>query len=202
MKNVLQPSNLVFLVGFVVFFYIRYVFASRTKGEKKAVNRFGLLERILLGMMFPPTFLLPLLYLFTPLLAFADYRPLPMVPWIGAAVMVMALWLFWRSHADLGKNWSVSLEIRDGHELVTHGVYRFVRHPMYAAIWLWALAQGMLLANWLAGWSMVPVFLAMYGLRVSREEQLMCESFGDEYREYMHQTGRLLPRMKRVIGRT
>jgi protein-S-isoprenylcysteine O-methyltransferase Ste14 len=36
-----------------------------------------------------------------------------------------------------------------------------VRHPMYAAIWLWAVAQGMLLANWLAGWSIVPVFAAM-----------------------------------------
>ena len=113
------------------------------------------------------------------------------------ACIPIILWLFWRSHADLGQNWSVSLEIREGHQLVTHGVYRHIRHPMYASIWLWALAQGMLLANWLAGWSMVPAFAAMYFLRTPREEQLMCESFGEPYRDYMRQTGRLFPRVKK-----
>jgi protein-S-isoprenylcysteine O-methyltransferase Ste14 len=42
--------------------------------------------------------------------------------------MTLAVWLFWRSHADLGRNWSPSLELREGHELVTEGVYRYVRH--------------------------------------------------------------------------
>jgi protein-S-isoprenylcysteine O-methyltransferase Ste14 len=108
--------------------------------------------------------------------------------------MAGSLWLFWRSHADLGQNWSVSLELRQGHQLVTQGVYRRIRHPMYASIWLWALAQGMLLENWLAGWSVVPAFAVMYLLRTPREEQMMCELFGDAYQDYMRQTGRLFPR--------
>jgi protein-S-isoprenylcysteine O-methyltransferase Ste14 len=195
--NALEPWNIVFLFGFVVFFYIRYVFVQRTKTERKAVSRFDRLERILLAAMFPPTVVLPLLYLFTPLLAFADYRLPVFVPWFGAAIMAVSLWLFWRSHADLGQNWSVSVELREGHQLVTRGVYRLIRHPMYASIWLWAIAQGMLLQNWLAGWSLVPVFAAMYILRTPREEQLMCESFGEAYREYMGQTGRLFPCIKR-----
>lgn len=87
----------------------------------------------------------------------------------------------------------MSLELRDGHELVTHGMYRTIRHPMYASIWLWSLAQGMLLANWLAGWSVLPVFAAMYFLRVPREERLMVEAFGDAYREYARRTGRVVP---------
>ncbi len=198
--NVLQPWNLVFLTGFIVFFGTRYVFAHRTRGEEKAVNRFDRREKVLLGVMFPPTMLLPLLYLFTPLLAFADYQLPPLVPWVGTALMVVALWLFWRSHADLGQNWSVSLELRQGHQLVTRGVYQYIRHPMYAAIWLWAIAQGMLLANFLAGWLVLPAFAAMYFLRVSREEQMMCETFGDEYREYMRQTGRLLPRLRSILA--
>ena len=114
--------------------------------------------------------------------------------------MVIALWLFWRSHADLGMNWSVSLELREGHELVTHGVYRFIRHPMHAAIWLWSVGQGMLLANWLAGWSVVPVFAAMYWLRTPREEDLMCQMFGDQYRTYMRTTGRIVPRFG-IVGK-
>lgn len=195
--NVLQPWNMVFLAGLIVFFWIRHEFINRTRHVKKTVRRFDALEKVLLFAMFPPSLVLPLLNLFTPLLAPADYRLPTLVPWIGAAVMVASLWLFWRSHADLGQNWSVTLELREGHELVTHGVYRFIRHPMYASIWLWALAQGMLLPNWLAGWSMAPVFAAMYFLRTPREEQLMCESFGDEYRQYMLQTGRLFPRVKK-----
>jgi protein-S-isoprenylcysteine O-methyltransferase Ste14 len=194
--NALRPWNMVFLIGLVVFFWIRHVFIKRTRGEKKTVSRFDGQEKILLLLMFPPSLLLPLLYLFTPLISWADYRLPPLVPWLGAAVMLTSLWLFWRSHADLGQNWSVSLEVREGHQLVTQGVYRLVRHPMYASIWLWAIAQGMLLENWLAGWSMVPVFAAMYFLRTPREEALMCEFFGDEYRQYMRRTGRLFPRIR------
>ncbi len=66
---------------------------------------------------------------------------------------------------------------------------------MYASIWLWGIAQGMLLENWLAGWSVVPVFAAMYFLRTPREEQMMCETFGEQYRAYMRRTGRLFPRI-------
>ena len=195
--NILQPWNIVFLVGFVIYFWIRHVFIERTKSEKKAVSRFDGLEKILLISMIPPIILLPFIYLFTPVIAFADYRLPALVPWFGAATMVTSLCLFWRSHADLGQNWSVSLELREGHQLVTHGVYRFIRHPMYASIWLWGIAQGMLLQNWFAGWSVLPWFAAVYFLRVPREERLMCESFGDEYREYMRQTGRLFPRIKK-----
>lgn len=193
----LQPWNLVYLAGFVVFYWTRHVFINHTKGEKKIVRRMDGQEKALLMGMAPGTLFLPLLHLFTPVLKFADYRLPPVVPWIGAVMMVISLRLFWRSHADLGKNWSVSLEVREGHQLVTQGVYRSVRHPMYTAIWLWAVAQGMLLENWLAGWSVVPAFAAMYFLRTPREEQLMCEQFGDQYREYMRRTGRLLPRLTR-----
>jgi len=50
-----------------------------------------------------------------------------------------------RTHKDLGRNWSVTLEVREQHALVTNGVYSRVRHPMYSAFWLWALAQALLL---------------------------------------------------------
>lgn len=195
--NVLEPWNIVFLVGWLVFYRIRGVYVKHTKHETKTVRHFDRTEKLLLAGMVPPTLLLPMIYLFTPLLNFANYPLPPAAPWIGAAVMIASLWLFWRSHADLGKNWSVSLEIRDGHQLVTDGVYRYVRHPMYSAIWLWAVAQGLLLANWLAGWSMVPAFGAMYFLRTPREERMMCETFGDAYRDYMQSTGRLWPRLFR-----
>ncbi len=193
--NILQPWNTVFFVGFVAYLGIRHAFAKRTKSQKKTVSRIDGLEKILLVTVITASLLLPVLYLFTPLLGFADYRFPVLVPLIGTPVMVISLWLFWRSHADLGQNWSVSLELRENHELVTHGIYRTIRHPMYASIWLWDFAQAMLLQNWVAGWCALLTFAAMYFLRTPREEQLMCEAFGEEYREYMRKTGRLFPRM-------
>ncbi len=193
--NVLQPPNALFFIGLVVYFWIRHVFMNRTKTEKKIVRRIDGVEKLLLGMMLSAVLLLPLLYLFTPILSFGDYYLPWSVRWAGSAIMVASLWLFWRSHVDLGQNWSVSLEIRENHELITNGVYRSVRHPMYTSIWLWSIAQGMMLENWLAGWTILPVFAAMYLIRISREERLMFETFGESYLQYSAQTGRVLPRL-------
>lgn|GEM_PF-104422 len=192
----IQPWNLVFLVGFIAYLIIRGVFAQRTKSNEKLLSRAGAGDRTLIFIMFVGALLLPVVYLATPWLAFADYRLPAFAPWCGVALMVAALWLFWRSHADLGQNWSVTLELRNGHQVVRHGVYRRMRHPMYASIWLFGLAQGLLLENWLAGWSALVAFAPMYFVRVPREEHMMCEFFGQEYRDYMRQTGRLFPALR------
>jgi protein-S-isoprenylcysteine O-methyltransferase Ste14 len=65
---------------------------------------------------------------------------------------------------------------------------------MYASIFLWCVAQGLLLPNWLAGWSALVTFAVMYVVRTPREERMMCEFLGQPYRDYMARTGRLIPR--------
>lgn len=189
----IQPWNIVFLIGFIAYVVIRGIYGSRVKNNEKAVSRADGLDRAVMVIVFMGCLLLPVVYLFTPWLAFADYHLPSFVPWFGAAVMVVALWLFWRSHADLGHNWSVTLELRKGHQLVKHGVYRSIRHPMYASILLFGLGQGLLLQNWLAGWSAFLTFALMYFVRTPREEHMMCEFFGQEYRDYMRRTGRVFP---------
>ena len=189
----IQPWNIVFLIGFLAYVVIRGIYGSRAKNNEKAVSRADGLDRAVMVIVFMGCLLLPVVYLFTPWLAFADYHLPAFVPWFGAAVMVVALWLFWRSHADLGQNWSVTLELRKGHQLVKHGVYRSIRHPMYASILLFGLGQGLLLQNWLAGWSAFLTFALMYFVRTPREEHMMCEFFGQEYRDYMRRTGRVFP---------
>jgi protein-S-isoprenylcysteine O-methyltransferase Ste14 len=190
-----QPWNLVFLVGFIVYVSIRGVFERRTKNNEKMVRRLDALEKTLLFIVAVGSLLLPVLYLFTPWLAFADYQIPVFAPPCGAVLMVAALWLFYRSHSDLGQNWSVTLELRKGHQLVKEGVYRSIRHPMYSSILLWDVAQGLMLQNWLAGWSALVTFALMYFVRTPREESLMLEFFGQEYRDYMRLTGRVFPRI-------
>lgn len=191
-----QPWNIVFLAGFIVYASIRHVFERRTKGVEKADRRIDATEKILLVFVGVGNLLLPVLYLFTPLLAFADYRLPAFVPWCGSAIMLAALWLFWRSHADLGLNWSAFLQMRKDHQLIRQGVYRSIRHPMYVSIFLFGIAQALLLQNWVAGLSALVTFAPLYFVRTPREEQMMREWFGEEYQDYMRQTGRIIPRLK------
>jgi protein-S-isoprenylcysteine O-methyltransferase Ste14 len=85
--------------------------------------------------------------------------------------------------------------VRENHQLITAGVYRHVRHPMYTAFWLWAVAQALLLPNWIAGLAGIVGFGTLFFGRVAREERMMLESFGDEYRTYMERTSRIIPRV-------
>src|SRR5262249_23932800 len=105
------------------------------------------------------------------------------------------LLLFWRSHADLGANWSASLEMREEHRLITQGVYGMMRHPMYAAMWLQAIGQALIVENWVAGALVVPAIALLYFVRVPMEERMMSVEFGDEWRAYAARTGRVIPRL-------
>jgi protein-S-isoprenylcysteine O-methyltransferase Ste14 len=189
-----QLWNVIFLCGLIVYVSIRGFYKARAESNRAVLRQTGAVEYALQAILLPGVLVLPLVYLFTPWLGFADYRLPGFVPLVGTVLMVAALWLFWRSHADLGQNWSQTLEVRDGHQLITAGVYRFVRHPMYGSIWLWCLAQGLMLANWLAGWYAVVAFALMYFVRTPREERMMREFFGQPYLDYMGRTGRIFPR--------
>src|SRR4026208_2283675 len=139
-------------------------------------------------------FFLPLLYVFTPLLSFADYLSPLWVGVTGVVVLILGNWVFWRSHKDLGTNWSPTLEIRAQPTLAPHGHYRRIRHPMYLSIWLLVIAQAMILQNYVAGFSGLVPFALLYFLRVPKEERMMREEFGKAYDEYLLATGRILPR--------
>jgi protein-S-isoprenylcysteine O-methyltransferase Ste14 len=127
-------------------------------------------------------------------LAFADRGFSAPLAWAGALVALAALVMFHLTHTALGRNWSVSLQMRDSHRLVSEGIYQRIRHPMYTAFWLWALAQALLLPNWVAGLSGIAGFGTLYLLRVGDEEQMLLDSFGADYAAYMQRTGRLWPK--------
>lgn len=119
----------------------------------------------------------------------------PGVRWLGAGIILAGDLLFIWSHRALGKNWSPFLEIRKEHVLVTIGPYHFIRHPMYAAIFLIGIGVSLLSANWIVALAYLLPVIGMYLFRVSDEEAMMVEQFGDEYRDYMQKTGRLLPKL-------
>jgi protein-S-isoprenylcysteine O-methyltransferase Ste14 len=194
--------KLIYVIGLVTGSVIRAVHIRRYKQNRIADDYKTALDRLLVSFSSLGLIIIPLFYLLSPWLDFADYH-LPVWPSLiagvaGAVVFAIALWLLWRSHADLGRNWSPHLEISEGQSLVTQGVFRYMRHPMYAAHCLWGIAQALLLQNWIAGLSMLVSSLPLYLVRIPREEQMMLEHFGEEYHEYMNHTGRVIPRLRRT----
>jgi protein-S-isoprenylcysteine O-methyltransferase Ste14 len=151
-------------------------------------------ERTLLGLLSLGMFFIPIIYGATNWLDFANYTLPAWAGWLGVLIIAGAIFVFWRAHADLGLNWSPSLEIREKHELITRGIYGVIRHPMYASQWLWVITQPMLLQNWIAGFANLLVFIPFYFLRVKAEEQLMMDKFGHQYHVYMQRVGGVLPK--------
>ena len=189
----LIASKAIWCLGVIAWFVIRYPYARRSRrvSRSRAVSR-GV-ERPLLCISTCGLGIIPALFVFGGVPRSANYALQPWQPWAGAIVFGAALCLFRLSHAGLGRYWSVTLELKDNHVLTTDGIYRYVRHPMYLAFWLWALAQAVLLPNWIAGFSGLVGFGILYFIRVGREEAMMIEAFGDQYRTYMRTTPRLIP---------
>jgi protein-S-isoprenylcysteine O-methyltransferase Ste14 len=193
--------NVVYFLGIVGEILIRFPHERKRREQRIVVEDATAREQAVLGSLAIGILLIPLVYALTPFLKRADYsvseRTSKRMGALGSLLFVLGLWLFYRSHADLGRNWSPLLQIREEHELVTDGVYRYLRHPMYTSQLLWVLAQPLLLHNWIAGWSGLPVFLLFPLVRVPHEERMMEAQFGDAYRAYKQRTGGILPTFRR-----
>lgn len=185
--------EIIWFAGLAAWYIIRYPFERRAKNVATTQSRFGRRESGLLALAFAGLWIIPGIYALTGFPHALDRPLIPAIAYVGVATLCAALWLFYRSHLDLGRNWSISLEIRKEHRLVTTGVYRLVRHPMYSSFFLLAVAQFLLLPNWFAGaCGLVGVGL-LYALRVRQEERMMLEHFGADYRDCMARTKRLIP---------
>jgi protein-S-isoprenylcysteine O-methyltransferase Ste14 len=185
--------EIVWFAGLVAWYIIRYPFERRAKKVGVTRSLFGWRESGLLAVAFLGLWIIPGVYALTGFPADLDRPLIPAIAILGIVTLCGALLLFYRSHADLGRNWSISLEIRSEHRLVSSGIYRFIRHPMYSSFFLMAIAQLMLLPNWLAGATGLVGVAMLYAFRIRQEERMMMERFGAEYRDYMARTARLIP---------
>jgi protein-S-isoprenylcysteine O-methyltransferase Ste14 len=190
----------VYFAGIIAEIIIRAPYNKQRQKIAKTDQRVSTAEKLLLTLFFVGMFALPAVYAFTPWLDFANYNLSQemsvMLGISGTVVFIAALWVFWRAHRDLGSNWSPSLEINAEQTLVTQGIYGVVRHPMYASQFLWCIAQALLLQNWIAGLAGIVCFLPLYLMRVPREEQMMLDHFGAQYRDYLARTGRVVPKLR------
>ena len=112
---------------------------------------------------------------------------------IGLALVVLGMIIRWTAIATLRRYFTSNVSIREGHELVNRGMYRFVRHPSYTGSLLSFFGIGLTFANWL---SVLVIFVPVLGAflyRIRVEEQALAAHFGDEYVRYCRTTRRLVP---------
>ncbi|MEL6734723.1 MAG: protein-S-isoprenylcysteine O-methyltransferase [Pseudomonadota bacterium] len=182
------------LIGWIA---IRMPRRRKAKRKKVVAHRRSLWERTALGLCIAGLFVLPLIYFTTGFPAYANRVPYIWTLVLGTGVMIGFLVVFYLAHKQLADNWSVTLELREDHQLVQNGLYQYVRHPMYSSFWLWGIGQALLVPNWVAGFAGVVSVAVLYFSRVHQEEAMMRDQFGTQYDAYCAKTGRVIPRLGR-----
>lgn len=112
--------------------------------------------------------------------------------WLGAAVTVAGLLFAVWARVHLGRNWSSSVTIKKGHELITTGPYAVARHPIYTGILTGFVGTAIALAEVRGVIAFVLIFLAIWA-KLRMEEQWMRSQFGETYADYAGRTAALVP---------
>jgi protein-S-isoprenylcysteine O-methyltransferase Ste14 len=134
-----------------------------------------------------------LFWLATPAFAFADYSTHPVAVAAGTFCYAWGLWLHHLTNRDLGTHWSASLELKENHRLVTEGIYRRIRHPMYLSLLIFSMGQALALPNYVAGPVSLVAMVLFVAFRLGPEERMLLNEFGDEYEVYRSGSNRLIP---------
>jgi protein-S-isoprenylcysteine O-methyltransferase Ste14 len=182
----------IFLAATVLLIAIRAPHGQRSRSVRIVRSAMGPLEVSLLLLAWVG-FMIPIAWVATPVFDFAEYASHAWALAVGTLAYAIGFWLFWRSHADLGTNWSVTLQVREHHGLVTSGVYRTIRHPMYTSLLLISVGHAFVIPNAFAGLAYLVPMVLLVAFRVGPEERLMRETFGAQYDEYAARTHRLVP---------
>ena len=189
------------LVTLVATLGISTYYRRRARQEGETIPRLSerpllVLARVVLTL---PLFGGILTYLVNPtLLEWASFTAPLWSRWAGVVLGLMtvpaAYWVF----SSIGRNISETVLTKEDHELVSHGPYRWIRHPLYTTSLVLIAAIGLMAANWFI---LLFGFIALIGIQLAvipTEERALLDAFGVEYRDYMQGTGSLFPR---VLGR-
>lgn len=110
-----------------------------------------------------------------------------------AALMSLAVLLFTAASRAMGANWSIVARMREDHELVTGGIFAWLRHPIYTAMAAFLLAMAIAFGHLAVLLVTAPVFLIGTAIRIWEEEKLLHEQFGPAYEAYAGRVKRFLP---------
>jgi protein-S-isoprenylcysteine O-methyltransferase Ste14 len=196
-------SRIVFFGLCILLLLVRSFFAIKLRKEsgKKQKDRDAIAREGKTNFVFRRLILLPALaisiFLYSihpPWMAVLSI-PFPRLGmWIGVILGLFGTaFLIW-VHVCLGKEWSVNLQLNSDHRLIKSGPYSRIRHPMYTALFSVYLGLGLISSNYVIIILMIMAVISL-AIRIPKEEKMLIEKFGDEYKTYMRNTGRLFPKL-------
>jgi protein-S-isoprenylcysteine O-methyltransferase Ste14 len=198
-ETIFRIAFLILLAGlFAMRLYFMYKVrqaGERLLPDKGAVEREGghivFIARVVVFLL-----LIAFLVMYIIGMAWIDIFSFPLPAWLrwvgfGLGLVSVVFWTWTQIHLDT--QWSAQLQLRTEHQLITTGPYARIRHPLYLGMFGWAIALGLLTANWIFV-AMAVLSIAGTIVRIPREEQMMSEAFGNEYTAYMQRTGRFFPK--------
>ena len=190
--------HLIFSVSFLVFLFERGYFQSRAmrrSGElaKYKANRLAMLFLLLILLIGQLWVLGSFVYIIYP--RFLEWFAVPLwswIRWMAIVPTVLGIGIELSTQVYLGRNYSTLLNISEEQTLVTTGPYRYVRHPMYTALVTVGIGLTLLSANLYFGLPFIALIVVVV-FRIRKEEEVMNETFGEEYIEYKKRTKRFIP---------
>lgn len=189
-----MAAAVVLLTGMGISFYFR-IKADKATGEKISRNVDGsvMMNVIRIGGLI--LWLSPFVYLINPAWMAWSKVSLPEgVRWLGVGIGVVGVFGIYWLFSSIGSGITPTSATRKEHTLVTTGIYRYIRHPLYTFGASMFVSFGMMADNWFIALLGILTFIAM-AIRTPKEEANLVEKFGDEYRAYMQRTGRFLPKL-------
>ena len=174
-------------IAFLIYWQIKTVGTKTTQRLEPAASRILRALTYLIAIILLLTTRIPLPWLYLQL------WPQGLWPfWVGAGIMVAGVAFAVWAREHLGSNWSRSVTIKQGHELITTGPYAVVRHPIYTGFLAGFLGTAIALSQ-VRGFISFGLILLILGVKLRIEEQWMRSQFGETYGTYSHQTAALVP---------
>lgn len=184
---VLRPVGAIYLALWIAWLLV--VSLSRMRGVPSSYDR---TQRTFLAI----SGIVMLVLLIIPPWEYSHFtRPIPedgLLPWLGLTLFAIGVGIQFAAVRALRGLYTVRLGVQAGHHVVTHGPYRFVRHPGYLAHMLCMVGISLALASLTAA-GLTILMLTIPPWRITREEQMLVVEFGEEYQSYMDRTKRLIP---------
>ena len=184
------------LVILIIMFAISVYFRRRAREQRGKIRRreegwMALSLRLIISL---PLFIDLLLNLYYPqLLDWAKFDLPLFVRIAGLVLTALCIPLLWWVFGSIGKNLSETVLIKDIHQLVTSGPYRWIRHPLYAASLLLIFSISLVFEDWILLGYFLAATLAFRLLIIPAEEEQLLNAFGEEYECYQARTGALFP---------
>ncbi len=186
-------AALILFTGMSISIYFRLK-ADKETGEKISRKVDGSVMMYIIRFGGLILWLSPIVYLINPNLMNWSKIGLPeSARWLGVGIGVACTFGIYWLCSSIGSGISPTSATRKEHKLVTHGIYHWIRHPLYTIGSSFIISFGMMADNWFIAAFGLLAFILMV-VRTPKEETNLIEKFGDEYREYMKHTGRFFPK--------